>query len=79
MVKKAAVPPEVVVTQEAEVAVVDGESKVIVVPVERNDFALRVGCHPLEENPSVLFQVFDSIFLHLTGKLHLKEDTTMRL
>lgn len=73
MLKQAAFQPDVILTQEAEVAVVDVESKVVAVAVECNDLALGVGRHPLEEDTFVVFQGFDPLFLSLTGELHLME------
>ena len=73
MPKQAADQPEVLLTQEAQVAVVDVEIKVVAVAVERNDLALGVGRHPLEEDPLVVFQGFDPLLLRLTGELHLME------
>lgn len=77
--KLAAIQPDVVLTQEAEVAVVDVESKVSIVAVEGNDLALRVRRHPLEEDTFVAFQGFDPLFLHLPGELHLMECNNVRL
>lgn len=71
--KQAGIQPEVILTQEAEVAVVDVESKVIVVAVECNDLTLGVWSHSLEKYPFVMFYSFDSIFLCLTSELHLKD------
>lgn len=73
MLKQAAIQPEVFLCQEAEVAVVDVESKVVTVTVECNDFALGIGRHPLEEDTFVVFHIFGPFFLRLTGKLHLME------
>lgn len=58
-------------TQKTEVSIVDVESKVCVVAVKRDDFPLRVGCHPLEQDAFVVFQGSDAVLLRLPGKLHL--------
>lgn len=58
-------------TEEAEVAVVDVESKVSAVAVERDDLALGVGRHPLEEDALVVFVDFQPLFLRLSCELHL--------
>lgn len=71
--KQAAIPPKILLTQEAEVAIVDVEIEVIAVAVECNDLALGVGCHPLEKYPFVMFHSLDAIFLCFTGELHLME------
>lgn len=64
--------PDVVLTQEAEVAVVDVEGEVVAVTVEGDDFALGIRRHPLEEDPLVALQGFDALFLSLAGELHLR-------
>lgn len=73
LLTQAANQPEVILTEEAEVAVVDVESKVTVVAVECDDLALRIGRHPLEEDTLVVFKGFDPLFLRLAGELHLME------
>lgn len=73
MLKQAVIQPDVILTQEAEVAVVDVESEVIAVAVKCNDLALGVGRHPLEEDPFIVFQCFYTFFLSLAGELNLVE------
>lgn len=70
--------PDVLLTEEVQVAVVDVESKVVGVAVEGDDFALGVGRHPLEEDAFAVLESFDALFLHLAVELHLK-DMPMRL
>lgn len=77
--KAAADQPEIVLAQEAEVAIVNVESKVIVVAVECDDLALWVGRHPLEEDALVVFQGFDPLFLLcFPAELHLMEQMIHR-
>lgn len=66
------VQPDVLLTEEVQVAVVDVESKVVGVAVEGDDFALRVGRHPLEEDAFAVLESFGAVFLRLTVELHLK-------
>lgn len=69
--KNAAIQPDVVLSEEAEVTVVDVKGKVRVVAVEGDDLALRVGRHPIKEDTLVVFHALDSLLLCLTGEVHL--------
>lgn len=69
--KNAAIQPDVLLGEEAEVTVVDVKGKVCVVAVEGDDLALRVGRHPVKEDTLVVFHALDSLLLCLTGEVHL--------
>lgn len=72
-IQRAAIQPDVFLTEEAQVTVVDAERKVCVVTVEGNDLALRVSRHPVKEDTFVVFHSFYSILICLTGEIHLME------
>ena len=64
--------PKILRPQEAQVTIVDVEVEVMVVAVKGNDFALRVGPHPAEEDALIVLQAAHSrLLFHFPRELHL--------
>lgn len=64
--------PKILRPQEAQVTIVDVEVEIMAVAVKGDDFALRVGPHPGEENTLIVLQAANPrLLFHLSCELHL--------
>lgn len=64
--------PKILGPQEAQVTIVDVEVEIMAIAVKSDDFALRVGPHPGEENTPIVLQAVNPRFLlHFSCELHL--------